>query len=126
MSKERALLKEALYVIGEYTEDAQERTEILIAEIEKLLAQPEQEPVAWKVIDKTNGNYMFSRIKPTERSYKYDVVIPLYTAPKRTPLSNEEIDKGLNGKNGFENWYDDRFVDGVCFAEKYYGIGGGE
>lgn len=45
---------------------------------------------------------------------------------KRTPLSNEEIDKGLNGKNGFENWYDDRFVDGVRFAEKHHGIGGGE
>ena len=127
MSKERALLKEALYVIGEYTEDAQERTEILIDEIEKLLDQPEQEPVAWKVIDGTNGKYMFSRIKPTERSYKYDVVIPLYTAPPtRKPLSDGEIRDGLDGKNGFENWYDDRFVDGVRFAEKHHGIGGGE
>ena len=44
--------------------------------------EPEQEPVAWKVIDGTNGKYMFSRIKPTERSYKYDVVIPLYASPQ--------------------------------------------
>ena len=63
--------------------------------IESYLAQPEQteqEPVAWKVIDGTNGNYMFSRIKPTERSYKYDVVIPLYIAPpKRESLSDEHL-----------------------------------
>ena len=42
MNKERELLKEALYVIGEFTEDAQERGEILITEIKELLAQPEQ------------------------------------------------------------------------------------
>jgi hypothetical protein len=54
--------------------------------------EPEQEPVAWKVIDGTHGGYMFSRIKPTEHTYKYNVVIPLYTTqPKREPLSDEEI-----------------------------------
>ena len=44
----------------------------LYKEIYEFLAQPEteQEPVAWKVIDKTNGEFMCSRIKPTERSYK--------------------------------------------------------
>jgi hypothetical protein len=48
--------------------------------------------VAWKVIDGTHGGYMFSRIKPTEHTYKYNVVIPLYTTqPKREPLSDEEI-----------------------------------
>jgi hypothetical protein len=41
--------------------------------------EQEQEPVAWKVIDGTHGGYMFSRIKPTEHTYKYNVVIPLYT-----------------------------------------------
>ena len=52
--------------------------------------QTEQEPVAWKVIDRTNGEYMFYRVKPMERSYKYNVVIPLYTAPpKREPLSDD-------------------------------------
>ena len=124
MSKERALLKEALYVIGEYTEDAQERTEILIDEIEKLLDQPEQEPVAWKVIDGTNGKYMFSRIKPTERSYKYDVVIPLYTAPpKREPLSEKEI---RESNESMLNVTRETFIKGVRFAEVMHGIGGGE
>ena len=87
------------------------------------LNQPEQEPVAWKVIDGTNGNYMFSRIKPTERSYKYDVVIPLYTAPpKREPFGPEE-------RQRLSKAYSTRaeqvaFEEGIIFAEISYGIGG--
>ena len=100
-----------------------------------LLAQPEhiadvgnmvvQDPVAWKVIDGTNGNYMFSRIKPTERSYKYDVVIPLYTAPpKREPLSDKEITK--NTPKLIHIGERLAFHAGVRFAEKHHGIGGEE
>ena len=93
--------------------------------IESYLAQPEQteqEPVAWKVIDGTNGNYMFSRIKPTERSYKYDVVIPLYTAPpKREPLSDGEIVKLWANKSPANEF------ECVRLVEKAHGItGGGE
>jgi hypothetical protein len=81
----------------------------------------EQEPVAWKVIDGTNGKYMFSRIKPTERSYKYDVVIPLYLAPPtREPLGLEIMDVC-----GSED-YREGFKDGALYAEKCHGIGGGE
>lgn len=50
----------------------------------------------------------------------------LLAQPEQTeqePLSDGEIRDGLDGKNGFENWYDDRFVDGVRFAEKAHGIG---
>jgi hypothetical protein len=62
-----------------------------------------------------------------EKSAIRGYVIPLYTAPPtREPLSDGEIRDGLDGKNGFENWYDDRFVDGIQFAEKHHGIGGGE
>jgi hypothetical protein len=107
----------------------------------------EQEPVAWKVIDGTNGKYMFSRIKPTERSYKYDVVIPLYTAPpKREPLSDEEV-FDIGYKAGFAIDQDesddyeseaygfingDGYVDNEPFfklvraIEKAHGIGGGK
>jgi len=98
-----------------------------IYEICELLAQPEQteqEPVAWKVIDGTNGKYMFSRIKPTERSYKYDVVIPLYTAPpKREPLSEKEI---RESNESMLNVTRETFIKGVRFAEVMHGIGGGE
>ena len=37
--------------------------------------------------------------------------------PARKPLSDEEVSLGR------ENGYDDRFVDGVLFAEKMHGIG---
>jgi len=84
----------------------------------------EQEPVAWKVIDGTNGKYMFSRIKPTERSYKYDVVIPLYTAPpKREPLSEKEI---REGNESMLNVTREIFIKGIRFAEVMHGIGGEE
>ena len=89
MSKERELLKKLL--------ESNHFDSMLTGEwryyIKELLAQPEQteqEPVAWKVVDKTTRNYMFSRIKPNARSYTYDEVIPLYTSPpKREPLSDE-------------------------------------
>ena len=89
------------------------------------LNQPEQEPVAWKVIDGTNGEYMFSRVKPMERAYKYDVVIPLYTTPpKREPFGPEE-------RQRLSKAYSTRaeqvaFEEGIIFAEISYGIGGGE
>ena len=90
-----------------------------------LSKKPEQEPVAWKVIDGTNGEYMFSRVKPMERSYKYDVVIPLYTsAQKREPFEPEE-------RQRLSKAYSTRaeqvaFEEGIIFAEISYGIGGGE
>ena len=94
----------------------------LYKEIYEFLVHPEQseqEPVAW--MNDSGGCFLSDGNKYSENW------TALYTEPpKRTPLSNEEIDKGLNGKNGFENWYDDRFVDGVRFAEKHHGIGGGE
>ena len=114
MSKERELLARVL------TSELWSVQEELQAEIKQLLAQPEQEPVAW--MQDSIELYVLEE-KSAIRGY----VIPLYTAPPtREPLSDGEIRDGLDGKNGFENWYDDRFVDGVRFAEKHHGIGGGE
>jgi hypothetical protein len=128
MTIERELLKEVLEYfdpLGLNTEHCGDLPE----RIKELLAQPEQEqeqePVAWKVIDGTNGKYMFSRVKPTERSYKYDVVIPLYTsAQKREPFEPEE-------RQRLSKAYSTRaeqvaFEEGIIFAEISYGIGGGE
>jgi len=120
MSKEREMIEKLCSFQMTYSDWL-----LLIADAEELLAQPEQEPVAWKVIDGTNGKYMFSRIKPTERSYKYDVVIPLYTsAQKREPFEPEE-------RQRLSKAYSTRaeqvaFEEGIIFAEISYGIGGGE
>ena len=84
---------------------------------------PEQEPVAWKVVDKTTGEFMFSRVKPMRRTYLYDDVIPLYihdTPPKREPLDDGEIADGCRAcKNAT---HPDSFWAGVRFAEKTHGI----
>jgi len=113
MSKERELLKKILNT-GWLNHE-------LSCEVEAILAQPEQEPEAWKVVDRTNGEFMFSRVKPMERSYKYDVVIPLYTAPpKREPLTRQQISEG---NQSMFNATRDAFVKGVKFAEKAHGIG---
>jgi hypothetical protein len=120
MSKERELLERAIQLIDDAYEGKIALS--LCNEIKELLAQPEQDqdPVAWKVVDRTTGDFMFSRVKPMERSYKYDVVIPLYTAPKRYPLTNEEICEILLKKE----WKG--FVELVRIIEKEHGIGGGE
>ena len=90
--------------------------------------EPEQEPVAWIIETEIYGK--LSEWVCTDKKHyleAHDSIkepIPLYTAPpKREPLSEDEVRDGLDGKNGFENWYDDRFVDGVRFAEKHHGIG---
>ena len=122
MSKERALLRRVKVLLEcSNMEPLQRQSDLIIGEIKELLDQPEQEPVAWKVIDGTNGKYMFSRVKPTERSYKYDVVIPLYTAPlKREPFELEE-------RQRLSKAYSTRaeqvaFEEGIIFAEISYGI----
>ena len=148
MSKERELIKD-MKILLECTDmgSLQRNADVLIGRAIELLAQPEQEqePVAWKVIDKTNGEFMFSRIKPMERSYKYDVVIPLYTAPpkreppmtqreayqrgyaqaemdlKRKRITDEEI---YNRCCAMDNSYTCNFIDGVEWAEEHHGITG--
>ena len=121
MSKERALLKEVLYVIGEYTEDAQERTEILIAEIEKLLAQPEQEPVAWMY---EWVNEIGEHVKSVVYNFYDDAnLIPLYLAPpKREPLINIYVLNAFKADDEATHPYS--YWAGVEFAEKHHGIGG--
>ena len=102
----------------------QSQVDAINNEIEQLLAQPEQEPVAWKVIDETNdGAFMFSEVKPMERYYKDYVVIPLYTAQqKREPLSDDEMI--AIWKEGIR--CEIPFVEIGRAIEKAHGIRGGE
>ena len=115
MSKEMDLLKKILATGW--------LNNTISCEVEELLAQPEQEPVAWKVIDGTNGEFMFSRVKPMERTYKYDVVIPLYTAPpKREPFGPEERQRISRAYSTKAEQV--AFEEGIIFAEISYSIGG--
>jgi hypothetical protein len=121
MSKERGLLNLCAVAFK-----ARGICPLLQQEISELLAKPEQEPEAWMLIDKETGARIPKAYKP-EHGVNKDrwELYPLFASPPtRKPLIDGEIRDGLDSKNGFENWYDDRFVDGVLFAEKHHGIGG--
>ena len=135
MSKERELLKEIMsyFAKGDITirkfENSSDVAETLHT-AQKLLAQPEQEPVAWMQDD---IELYVQESKDTIRGY----VIPLYTTPVnknieslkaflkkkciRMPLSEYEITEECDSK-GQEHI--SAFIDGIEFAEKMHGITG--
>ena len=97
MSKERELLKKALHVLtSSKVWGGKEYTYLPIhpcqykgisAEIKELLAQPEQEPVAWRY--KTHNRYTYTEENYHELEGEGE---PLYASPqKREPLSDAEI-----------------------------------
>jgi hypothetical protein len=83
-------------------------------------------PAAFIMVE--GGRTWFRTSAETEEAIRTGFImetVPLYTAPpKREPLSDEEIDKGYQESD--RNYYDLAFRDGVRFAEKHNGIGGGE
>jgi len=107
MSKERELLKQIQQFLLCDCEDIYG----FAADIEEIITQPEQEPVAWiyewAVRSSFDGSFTgewkeeFSRIKPdgtvkgfnpTKLESTVRNLVPLYTAPpKREPLSEDEI-----------------------------------
>ena len=118
MSKERELLQRCAEAFSIHN-----KCPNLIVEIQNLLAQPDQEPVAWKVVDKTTGDFMFSRIKPSARSYTYDEVIPLFLAPpNREPIDTRMITLEMFSE-GIDIDYKNGYIAGIRFAEKEHGIG---
>ena len=90
-----------------------------INKIEKLLAQPEQEPVATKL-----ESHQFTAFHVSADDFKKLQKLPtgtkIYTSPpKREPLSDEAVCQILLKKE----WKG--FVDLVRIIEKAHGIGGG-
>lgn len=97
----------------------------LYKEIYEFLAQPEQQPEAWIIVNKETGyRTQVSDLTPFLYNREIFEVIPLYTAPpKRERINHDDIlDRSIDGS--FE--YKDGFMDGVMFAENHHGIGGGE
>jgi len=136
MSKERELLKRAVTGLLETrVTDISTKHKFLIDEIEALLDQPEQEPVAWmwtrnyegggytnKVFEFLNDAEEYAKDSKTLKSP--DIIRPLYTAPpKREPLSEKEI---RESNESMLNVTRETFIKGVRFAEVMHGIGGGE
>ena len=110
MSIERELLQRCL---DEFEYKGVACNELCI-DINKLLTQPEQEPVAW--MQDSIELYVLEE-KSAIRGY----VIPLYKAPQtREPLSDEEIVKLWANKSPANEF------ECVRLVEKAHGIGGGE
>ena len=100
----------------------------LLKEIEELLAQPEQEPVAWIIETEIEGK--LSEWVCTDKKHYMDASdgkdpIPLYTAPpKREPIEDGELEVWYSQ----HTWAMDKqeYIWGFRDAEKAHGIGGGE
>ena len=117
MSKERELLKRWFSEFGKIHADIK-----LLRDTQALLTQPEQQPEAWIIVNKETGyRTQVSDLTPFLYHREIFEVIPLYTAPqKREPLSNIDI------KEASRNAKDMSFYNGVKWAERQHGIGGGE
>ena len=104
MSREKELLVHALDRLKHINFEDDHLTNDLIQTIQKYLAQPEPEPIAWKVVDSI-GEFMFSSVKPMKRSYKYDLIIPLYDSINDNPTfgdismhTDEELDEHFRNR----------------------------
>ena len=119
MSKEREMIEKLCSFQMTYSDWL-----LLIADAEELLAQPEQEPVAWMVETHFNNEPIkeFHTVKPMERVYKYCKVTELYSAPLK-PLTGIEISNAFKADDEATHPYS--YWAGVEFAEKHHGIGGG-
>ena len=82
----------------------------------------EQDPVAWMY---EWVNEIGEHVKSVVYNFYDDAnLIPLYTAPpKREPLTPQQISEG---NQSMLNVTREAFKQGVIFAEKAHGIGGGE
>ena len=118
MSKEREMIEKLCSSEKTYSDWLLLRLEAI-----ELLAQPEQpeqEPVAWMLIDKETGARIPKAYKP-EHGVNKDrwELYPLFASPPtREPLSDEEICEILIKKE----WRG--FVELVRIIEKAHGIGG--
>jgi len=116
MSKERAFLQK---ILTAYRKDESCMSWGVANKIEELLAQPEQEPVAW-MYERESGDFTERTLSVGFEKNFDGITIPLYTSPpKREPLSDKHIAKqavwAANSKHSFK--------EGVRWAEIQHGIG---
>jgi hypothetical protein len=129
MSRERELLEKISRNMKYLHYD--ECNKDLRDEIKELLAQPEQEPVAWKetLIEHFQSAFDSEMFQTDE----YEALILLedaicyieeFAPPKRKPLSNEDIaNLEIQSKTLDTLDYRYGFIEGFLCAEKAHGIG---
>ena len=123
MNKQR----EALQVVLEALEDYQAngapffKCDSAVSAIREALAEPEQEPVAWMLMNDTHCHIMATEWKPEDSDgWK---TAPLYTAPPaRKPLTDEEISAIVQSMSAY-TWDAHMLARAI---ERAHGIGGEE
>ena len=121
MSKQREALQMALEALEKYgtprlnNEDAYSAA---IKTIREALAEPEQEPVAWMLMNDTQCHIMATDWKPEDSDgWK---TAPLYTAPPaRKPLTDEQITAVVQSMSAYT--WDAHML--ARLIEKAHGIG---
>ena len=124
MSKEREMIEKLCSFQMTYSDWL-----LLIADAEELLAQPEQEPVAWMYDHQLEVGYdkytEVNIIETCARNLESNNCInirPLYLAPpKREPLINIYVLNAFKADDEATHPYS--YWAGVEFAEKHHGIG---
>jgi hypothetical protein len=126
LTRERELLKRTIYFLEPLDWDAnvQDTCQDLIIEITALLAQTEQEPVAW-IYERQTEDFTERTLSVGFEKNFDGITIPLYASPpKRKPLSNEDIaNLEILSKTLDSLEYRYGFINGVLYAEKAHGIG---
>jgi len=115
MSEERELLQECYFFIDNKVIVSSKR---LLDRIDKPLAQPEQKPVAWLLSSKDSSYTELRKTEPEGADMYLYQITPLYTTPKREPLSNEWLEDNIGLIHR-----DVSFTDLVRGVEKAHGIG---
>ena len=113
---EREALKLALEALEAHA-DIGIKSDKVITAIKETLAQPEQEPVAWR-FQSAVGGWAYGKEPPIGSKY---AVEPLYTTPpQRKPLTDEMTKQMRERCDSYE--MRGAFVDGWVSAEAAHGV----
>ena len=129
MTKERELLRRALdCIVGNMTAEdlhfEQRLAKEIIAHLAAEEGKQEEEPVAWQWLH--SGHFRKKIPANANKLEWYPLFLhPSPQAEQRKPLSEEEIDSLFNCDETSPE-YEHGFRDGIWFAEKHHGIGGGD
>ena len=130
MSKQREALEKALLALEIAPLDHNsvkssffEKRHYAIIALREALAEPEQEPVAWMMVNKKHGHKPTLHWTPQEDWHITWKAVPLYTAPlARKPLTDSEV---FNMAADYYEGYGFKAAEFARAIERAHGIDGG-
>jgi len=96
--------------------------EVMEQELREQDQSTDSNPIGYLLWDAGLGWWEFVEEEPVEYyDYKAVYVCSPRPEPARKPMTQEEIEKGFS-----QDWFYGSFVEGIRYAEKHHGIGGGD